>query len=177
VTLNIRVSTGVDDGEEDESDNVDLSSSDLELVEDGDLQTVGIRFRNVSVPRNATILAAWIQFQVDESSTEATQVTLRGQLSPNAGIFTEADGNISSRTRTSASRVWNPIPTWPTVGAAGTAQRTPDISNIISEIVNQGTWNAGNSLAIIITGTGHRVAEAYDGLPAAAPLLHIQYAP
>jgi hypothetical protein len=69
------------------------------------------------------------------------------------------------------------VPTWPTVNAAGTAQRTPDIPGIISEIVHQGTWNAGNSLAIIITGTGHRVAEAYDGVPAAAPLLHIQYAP
>jgi hypothetical protein len=28
---------------------------------------------------------------------------------------------------------------------------------------------------VIITGTGKRVAEAYDGLPSGAPLLHVEF--
>ena len=35
----------------------------------------------------------------------------------------------------------------------------------------------GNSLVLIITGTGERVAESFDGLPAAAPLLHVEFPP
>ncbi len=48
---------------------------------------------------------------------------------------------------------------------------------MIQEIVTRPGWASGNSLAIIITGTGHRTAEAYDGVPARAPLLHIEYRP
>ncbi len=61
------------------------------------------------------------------------------------------------------------------MGAAGPDQQTPDISSLIGEVVNQGGWSSGNSIVIIITGTGSRVAEAFDGVPAAAPLLHIEY--
>jgi hypothetical protein len=132
---------------------------------------VGIRFRNVTVPRNAAILAAWVRFQVDETSQGTTSLTIRGQLAVNAQPFTTADGNVSSRPRTQAFKTW-PVPPWPTVGQA---QQTVDIANVIAEIVNQGTWSSGNPLALIITGTGSRIAEAYDGVPAAAPLLHIEY--
>jgi hypothetical protein len=34
---------------------------------------------------------------------------------------------------------------------------------------------SGNSLVLIVSGTGARVAEAFDGTPAAAPLLHVDY--
>jgi hypothetical protein len=30
-------------------------------------------------------------------------------------------------------------------------------------------------LVLIISGTGHREAEAYEGAAAAAPLLHVEY--
>ena len=51
--------------------NVALGSSDLELVFDkGGNQTVGMRFRGINVPQGATITKAYIQFQVDEKSTQ-----------------------------------------------------------------------------------------------------------
>jgi hypothetical protein len=61
------------------------------------------------------------------------------------------------------------------VGAAGTAQRTADLSAVVQEIVARPGWTSGNALTLIVTGTGKRVAEARDGLPAAAPLLHVEY--
>jgi len=57
---------------------------------------------------------------------------------------------------------------------AGNPQ-TPDISSIVQEIVNQGTWADGNSMAFIFKGSGERVAEAYDGSSSSAPLLHVDY--
>jgi hypothetical protein len=45
----------------------------------------------------------------------------------------------------------------------------------VSEIVTRPGWLSGNALVLIITGTGQRTAEAYNGVPAAAPLLHVEY--
>ena len=84
------------------------------------------------------------------------------------------DGNISCRARTSAVVSWAPQP-WTTRGEAGSDQQTPDIAVVIQEIVNRPNWSSGNSLTIIITGTGKRVVGSYNGDQAGAPLLHVEY--
>jgi hypothetical protein len=174
------VAASSDDAEENEDHDVDVNSSDLELVKDDDNQTVGIRFRNVTVPRGKTIVNAYIQFQVDETSgsTPSPSLKLYGQMSANAAAFTEADGNISSRSKTTIFVTWAPG-VWSPEGAHGTAQRTPNLKDILQPIVSQATWptSGGNAIVVIVTGTGKRVAEAYDGESSGAPLLHIEYAP
>jgi len=172
--LEVRVGTSADDAEEDGSGGVDLTSSDLELVFDGSNQTVGMRFNAVTIPPGATITSANIQFQVDEADSGPTSLTIRGQAADNAPTFTTANGNISSRSTTASSASWS-VAQWTTVGQAGSDQQTPDIASIIQEIVNRPGWSSGNSLVIIVTGSGARTAEAYDGAPAAAPLLRVDY--
>jgi hypothetical protein len=61
------------------------------------------------------------------------------------------------------------------VGEAGLDQQTPDVSSVIQEIVNRPGWTSGNSLVIIITGTGKRVADSYNGNQAGASTLHVEY--
>jgi hypothetical protein len=46
---------------------------------------------------------------------------------------------------------------------------------VIQEIVNRPGWASGNSLVLLITGSGTRTAEAYDGDPSGAPLLKVTY--
>jgi hypothetical protein len=155
---------------------VDLSSTDLELVVDaGDLQTVGLRFSSLAIPPGATILNAYVQFKVDEVNSEETTVTVQGQAIDDAPAFTTAIGNITSRARTAAGVVWPQIPAWTTTGQAGANQRTPDLSAVIQEIVNRPGWSSGNALVLIITGSGHRTAESYNGDQPGAPLLHVEY--
>ena len=36
-------------------------------------------------------------------------------------------------------------------------------------------WTSGNAMAFIITGTGTRTAEAFEGGASTAPMLHIEY--
>ncbi len=61
-----RVSVGSDDAEERPDGTVDRGSSDLEFVlEGGQPDTVGMRFRPLSIPAGATITNAWLQFEVD----------------------------------------------------------------------------------------------------------------
>jgi hypothetical protein len=151
-----------------------LGSSDLELVTDATVQTVGLRFNGVTIPQGATITNAYLQFKTDEAENSVTSLLIQGQKSGNAATFTTANANVSSRPRTTAGVSWNPV-AWATVGQAGLNQRTPDIQAVIQEIVNQAGWSSGNSLAIIITGTGTRTAETFEGDSAGAPLLHVEY--
>jgi hypothetical protein len=177
--LEVRVSASTDDAEQKPNGSVDLSSSDLELVVDGtSSQTVGMRFNTITIPQGAAIKNAYIQFTVDETGSPlTTALQIWAQAADNAPTFTAAANDLSSREKTAPLPIlWSP-PAWSTVGAAGTDQRTPDIKTLIQEIVDRPGWSRGNALVLLITGTdaNKRVAEAYDGVPLAAPLLHVDY--
>jgi hypothetical protein len=174
--VEVRVAANSDDAEEKTATGkVSLTSSDLELTTDGtSVQIVGMRFLGVPVPKGATILNAYLQFKVDEISSAAASLTVQGQAADTTVAFTTATRNVSLRPRTGASVPWTPA-AWPTVGTAGPDQRTPNIASVIQEIVNRPGWASGNSLVILISGTGKRVAEAYNGDRAGAPLLHVEY--
>ncbi|WP_417914069.1 CehA/McbA family metallohydrolase [Candidatus Electronema sp. JM] len=177
-TVSARVATGSDDAEQQQTDGVvTLNSSDLELVYDTTTtgnQYVGMRFANLGIPQGATITNAYIQFTVDEKNSGATTLTIKGQAADNAATFTTASNNVSSRPTTTASVSWTPA-AWNTVGAAGADQRTPDLKDIVQEIVNRSGWSANNGMAIIITGTGERTAEAYEGAASQAAQLVVTY--
>ncbi len=178
MVLETRVSSSSDDAEESvSSGSMYRTSSDLELVDAGSTpQLVGMRFTGLTIPQGATITAAYIQFTVDETDSGTTSLTIRGQDADDAASFSSSSYDISSRATTSASASWSP-PAWNTVGEAGSDQRTPDLSAIIQEIVDRGGWSSGNDLAIIVSGTGERTAESYNGSSSKAPLLHVEYQP
>jgi hypothetical protein len=175
-TLERPIAAASDDAEQQASGPVDLSSSDIELVQDGssNKQTDGLRFTGITVPQGATITKAYVQFQVDEATTAATSLTIKGENANTAATFTTATNSISSRPQTIASVPWTPAG-WPTVGARGVDQRTPEIKAIVQEIVSRTGWASGNALAIIVTGTGKRTAEAFESGAAIAAVIHIEY--
>ncbi len=175
-TLDIPVSASSDDAEENiATGKVKPGSSDLEFGnQDKKNQLVGIRFNGLNIPQGVTIINASIQFQVDETNSETTTLMIEGQATDNAPMFTRANDNISSRSRTNVVIDWEPAP-WTRVGAAGADQQTPDLTSIIQEIVDRPGWSSGNSLAIIISGSGRRAAESFDGDAARAPSLHVEY--
>ena len=172
--VEVRVTRGKDDVEESSTGNMYINSSDLELVYDKSNQVVGIRFSNVNIPKDVTITNAYLQFKVDETSSKATTLFIQGEASSNAVAFTTTKQNVSSRLKTTKSVIWSPA-AWLQLKAMGADQRTPNLTPIVQEIVSQSGWVAGNSLVMIITGTGKRVAEAYEVDHAGAPLLHIEY--
>ena len=173
-TVEVRVAANADDAEEQAAGSVSLTSSDLELVEDGSNQTVGMRFLGLTIPPGATIKAAYLQFKVDETTSVTTSLAIQGQATDTAPTFTTAAHNISLRSKTTAAVPWTPL-AWTTLDEAGPAQCTPDLSAVLQEIVTRPGWASGNSVVLIITGTGKRVAKAYDEDHAGAPLLHVEY--
>jgi hypothetical protein len=172
-----RVGVADDDAEELRDGRVSRSSSDLQLtLVPGGHQTVGIRWDDVSVPRGAIITSAWVQFQVAEDDLGPADLVIHGELAANADAFHGLGYNISQRPTTTTSVDWQPPP-WPTPGAQGPDQHTPDVAAVIEEVVGQDGWYSGNALVLVFTGTGTRTAVSYERDPSAAPLLHIEYTP
>lgn len=173
-TQNISIAAGTDDAKQRASGTVVHNSWRHPLGYDGTEQIeIGLRFPGLNVPRNAVVTAAWIQFEADGSHSGASTLAIRAEKSANAATFTTATNSITSRPVTTATVAWSP-PAW-TQGDRAAAQRTPDLKAIVQEIVNQGTWNAGNAVVFVIDGSGTRMAEAAESGAAKAPQLHVEW--
>ena len=171
-TVEVRVTADSDDAEEKLSNgSVSLIGNDLDLIEaGGSEQEVGLRFPNVAVPVGATITNVYIEFTANKSDSDVTNLTFRGEAVDNAGTFTDTDYDITTRAKTTALVAWS-VPAWST----NTAYQTPDLAAVIQEVVDRGGWASGNAIALYVTGSGSRIADAHDGNAANAPLLHIDY--
>ena len=177
------ISTSTDDAEQMNSSSY-YSSSDLELTYDhggGSQQTIGLRFTNITIPADATITNAYIQF-TDEGaneagSTGAITITVEGESSSDAVTFSSASNNITDRTRTNSSHTWQPEDWTGEAGQSNELHRTGNLSNIVQEIIGLGGWSSGNAIAFIITGEGPgvRTAYSYDGSATHAAVLYIEW--
>jgi hypothetical protein len=177
ISLDVQVSASEDDAEERiaPEPSISLTSGDLEMTEDGSkLQVIGVRFRDVGLPQGATIVKARLQFTADETDSVATSLTLEGEASDDASAFTDREGDVTSRPRTSETVTWNPA-AWTSIGDSRKAQRTPNLSAVVQEIVDRPGWSAGNALVVVISGSGDRTAETYDGRPEGAAILELDY--
>ena len=173
-TISERISSGKDDAEEFSDGEMYLNSSDLELIQDKSTQTIGLRFQNINIPKNSTITRAYLQFEADETDSETTNLVIHGEKTLNTLVYTKDNHNITNRTQTSALVTWSPAP-WTKKHEQKTEQKSEDLSVIVQEIIGQEGWSEGNALAFIISGSGKRVAESYDGDKSSAPLLVVEY--
>jgi hypothetical protein len=184
-----RVSDTADEAEQYVEDGVmvSLTSSDLELGYEGAMapgsqQIVGCRWTGIAIPKGATITEAWVQFSADavgsDYHTLPVSLVITGEVPINPVAFTDAINDISNRPTTTASAVWD-VPVWTETHLMGSGERTPDISNIIQEIVNDNGWTGTVVLMFADNpanpSQGCREAEAFDGTTSEAPLLHIAY--
>ena len=192
----VQITEDTDDAEEGAINGaMTNTSSDLELgeydtwtqdgVEQG-LQTIGLRFNNITISAGSKILAASIQFTADNTGADPVQLTIFGEANSNPITFSNDDDlnpyDITSRARTVANAVWD-VPPWPNEGDAGIDQQTVDLASIIQEIVDRGDWASGNSLAIIMEHSGPSIGvtsssggrEAEAGPGSDAPTLTIIY--
>jgi uncharacterized protein len=176
-TLTLAVQSSNDDAEQNlTTSNVNLNSSDLELITDGANQTVGIRFANAGIPYGSQILSAHIQFTTKENThTQTTNLALFGEKTTNSQSFLNQASNISNRVKTQDSISWGSIPLWTIVDESGPNQKTPDLKNIIQELIGQPNWSATSPVTFIIKGSGKRVAYSFDGNASLGPKLIVSY--
>ena len=168
-TVSVAIGASSDDAEEELDGTIDLTSTDLELTEESTDQKIGLRFNNITIPKGVNIVSARIEFVCDEAYSNVTDLVIRGELVPNANSFSSTLFDISSRPVTNNMTVWSGVEEW----TVGQTYHSVNFNGVIQEIVNQSGWVNGNSVAVIITGSGRRVAESFNGT--AAPVLIIEY--
>jgi hypothetical protein len=179
------------------------------------LQLIGVRWLDVRIPAGATITNAYVQFTVNENDKDIVydlntgaplpqneaSMRITGELSPNAATYEDTPPeatlqHIENRPDTTTAVDWLDIPRWAFLdvnqggacngcGDAGPAQRTPDLSSIIQEIVDQPGWSSGNPLALMflpLTENTNRTANSWEsnnsnGASNSSPLLHVEFVP
>ena len=143
-----RILQGSDDAEEKRNDGsmILVDTLDLDLAQ----HEVGVRF-HVTVPQGAIITKAFIQFtaEKDDEETNSAGVFIFAEDADNSQTFSTNTNDITSRAKTISQENWF-IPQWTLSGTdAGPAQRTPDLSSLVQEVVNRGGWSSNNAMSFI----------------------------
>ncbi len=138
----------------------------------GDDVYLAVRLISVTIPKDATIVSATITLRHDSNQSDTVLAKMNGIDEDDTANFSS---NPISRDLTTA-QVNTSIPT-----LSFEDYTYPDISTIVQEIVNRAGWSSGNAMGFILnnnsTGAnGSRIFETYDGTPAQAALLEVEYA-
>lgn len=154
----------------------DSSSSDLGFdlsltTKPASNQLAGLKFSNVAVPQGVTIREAYITFTSKNDGTSQTNMVIKAHDVDNAPGFSTTANDLSSRSLTSDSVQWYYVQTW----ADSVEYESPDLSNVVQEIIDRSGWASGNGMAFIISGSGIREAWSFDSNPDLAPALTIKY--
>ncbi len=136
-------------------------------------QLSGFRFDYINIPQGAKITNAYIQFNSGTTQSINTNLTIYGEATADANVFVTSTQNIANRQRTQHSVGWQPA-SW-VVNNAKQAQRSPDISSIIQEIISHNNWNNFNAMAFIVEGTGSRTVKTESNCNLSNPELIIDY--
>ena len=184
----VAVKNGQDDVEETEAGLIYFRSSDLEMVFDdydfdpgvpNGFQKIGLRFQNVFIPPGAVIDSAFIQFRSDETDDVFAEYFVKAENTNNAIPFDDGgSSSVSGRIILDETVYWEPL-AWTETGLVGPAQKTPDVGEMLQQIIDRSDWISGNDIVFIVEATGVsltdenaiRVADSYEGKPEFPPTL------
>ena len=110
---------------------------------------IGLRFPGVTVPQNATITRAYMQFYSRTRTSRTTAWTIRGENSGNAATYSTARRNITGRSYLSQTVRWS-VPGW----QRNTWYSSADIKTLVQQQVKHASWRSGNALAFRVDKGG-----------------------
>ncbi len=148
------VATSSDDAEQEQDAMDALNDDDLDIGWEGEpeklfIVTAGLRFQNITIPAGAIIDSAFVEFCSHEgkSAEDVAKINITAEATDNAVTF-DLDNLITARPKTTASVRWEVAEEWD----LWAFYRTPDIKDIIQEVVDRDGWSLGNALALIFQG-------------------------
>ena len=134
----------------------------------------GLRFNSVHIPQGKTISAAYLSFYSPSGQWVNIAFQMAGDSTGNSAPFSSS-AKPSGRTFTTAKINHSSDTLW----SASTWNNLNDMSAVIQELVNRADWQSGNSISIILKGTGstwaRKFANSFEAGAATAPKLVITY--
>lgn len=114
---------------------------------------IGLIFRLVPVPPGSTVTASLLRVgptgDPEDAPDRNPNLTIRGELHP--ADFTTTANSLSARAKTAAGVVWEQSAAWEGIEAY---VASPDISAVIQEIIDFGTWAEDDDLALFLIDRG-----------------------
>lgn len=143
------------------------------------VQTIGLRYPDLDIPRGAKITSASLEFTAANDSGDpapAATFTITAENSGDSTPLAATSSNLTSRSQTTAAVNWTPG-VWESNQTYSTLDEGAELKDIVQEVVNRSDWCGGNAITMLIQGSGTRLAAAYDASPSLAPKLKITYDP
>ncbi len=174
-SLDYQVGASADDADQSNTGSTLITRTPL-LNTDGADEWNGWRFQGVTIPDGATITSAYLTLYFTSSSSDEPDVTIYGaNKGASGGQFSEAQNNITNRTRTTASVNWGSAD----LGAPGWFD-TSDLSTIVQELIDNYSYASGASMIFVWKsrandGARDTSVQSYDGSTTNAGKLHIEY--
>lgn len=115
-------------------------------------RNIGLRFTNVTIQQGATINSAKIRFNAygTESITNM-KILIQGIDEDNTSEFVASpESSARTRTKTTAHVHWEGTISYTDGGNLD----TPDITDIVKEIVDRSGWSSGNAMAFFVSDNG-----------------------
>lgn len=144
------------------SSTVTTGSADMETA---------LRFNNIDIPQGATITSAELKVRSKNSSSTKINATITADYSADSAAFTNTIGSFV-RTKTAQNINWLDISSW----AQNEEIVVSGLDRIVSEVTSRSDWCGGNSLSLLIEGSGDREIYSFDdGDGSKAPVLEVTY--
>jgi len=185
-TIDEQVGANSDDAFQATNDGMFLTSQN-QLV-DATTEHVGLRWTTIALDGTETIDLATVEVTIVDDTLDEPQHKIRGELAPNPGTFTASANDIDARNRTTATVQWNSTNLFASGtdvayewgAAAGDPTNGADLSAIVQELIDQGSWATGNAMVMIYeqhtaSSTRDLAIRTYDYNTALAAKLHIEY--
>ena len=175
MTLTVQVAASSDDANQDGS-ALDTTASTVWLGNAASPTSsyTGLRFTYVTIPHGETISSAHLEVYSSEQQWVSIDLTLAGEAIGDSPTFTTGN-KPSQRTLTTAQVAHSSDVEW----QANTWYSLDEVAGVVQEVVDRGDWASGNSLSIILKGTGsawgRKFVRSYNGSAANAPKLVITY--
>lgn len=174
-TINVKVSTGADDGYMSTSRGASGSRHiySFSYIKAGvrafsTRNIAAVRFRSLSIPSGSIISSATLTF-IRKQETGSASIKIYGDKVANAGVWGSSN-RVKNITKTTNS----------TALSVSTATSTNTVTNIIQEIVNVSGWASGNNMNfglfnIAAVGSNYWEGFAFEKGGSDIPALSITY--
>lgn len=118
--------------------------------------TGGLHYPRLPLKKNATILEAYLELTSHNNNSGNMSIRIQAEDQDTSSAFVSGYRNITYRNNlTSASVDWSIQENWIT----GITYRSPDIKDVITEVISRNGWQAGNNLTLILKATGVSVMQ------------------
>lgn len=133
---------------------------------------IGLRFTNITIDQGIKISSAKLRFKASVSTSGTVNTKITGEDTDTSNTFSDVS-DFNGRSRTGNTTQWSNVEPW----SSGEWYESPDISNVIQEIIDRQDWNSGNNLTLFWEDNGgssdRRACYAYENSATNAPQLII----